>query len=115
MKKVYRISKEYIEFPDSRTYGKHTNVAKYYASLTDNFPELVREYASESEAREAFKRECSTLPPLSYHPYAVSYWLGEVYTLVAVTLDEDGEEIIWETLDIVFPEYPDYIKGIDEE
>lgn len=115
MKKVYRISKEFIEVPASRTYGRLTDVREYYASLTDNFPELVREYASESEAHEAFKRECSTISTLSYHPYVVPYWLGEVYTLEVVTLDEDDEEIIWETLDIVFPEYPDYAKREAED
>lgn len=115
MKKVYQIKKEFVEVPDSRIYGKHTDVAKYYDSLTDNFPKLVEEYASEGEARETWERKYTTLPTLSYHPSVVPYWLGEVYTLEAVTLDEDGEEIEWENLDIAFPEYPDYAKREEAE
>lgn len=117
MKKVYRISKEYIEVPASRTYGRLTDVPEYYGTLVNYFPELVEEYASEREAREAFKRECATIPTLTYRPSVVPYWLGEVYTLEVVTLDDDGEELIWETIDIAFPEYPDYAKreAADEE
>ena len=115
MRKVYRISKEYIEVPASRVYGRLTDVAKYYGIMTDNFPELVEEYASEREAREAFKRDCATIPTLSYHPSVAPYWLGEVYTLEAISLDEDGEEIEWENLDIAFPEYPDYAKREAED
>lgn len=116
MKKVYRISKEYVEVPASRTYGRFTDVAEYYATLVNYFPELLEEYASEREAREAFKRECAGIPTLSYHPSVVPYWLGKVYTLEAITLDEDGEEAEWENLDIAFPEYPDYAKReADEE
>lgn len=115
MKKLYRIGKEYIEVPASRNYGRLTDVAEYYGTLVNYFPELVEEYTSEREAREAFKRECATIPTLSYHPYVAPYWLGVVYTLVAVTLDEDGEEIEWENLDIAYPEYPDYAKREAED
>lgn len=103
MKKVYRISKEFIEVRDK--HGRHVDPIDAYVNATAHDPEIIEEYTNRTDAREAWARKYTTPDTLRYNPFH-RIWVGKIYLYEEVTLDDNGEEVAWDGDDETFPIYP---------
>lgn len=110
--KKWRISSATLEFSASKGMPtrRAVNNGATFADLVAEFPQDLNPtydwFDSEAEALEAFAK-IEPAEARRVQGWAAPYYWGEIYTIEAVYLDEDGEEVAALILDEKFSVWED--------